>query len=205
MLRQLFDSFYRGNIEKIAKEIAKNNEGIAYIANLNGAYEEYLNQKTALKRLIKGFNEQKNDLEILLDGHKVAACITCAVTRVRLLVDTECNDESDNNYTLDRSNRLNEQLAVLSGLSCLLEYMKADGEFLCPKGTDTSATNLVFPNTNYEDRSKYIDSLIRGLYYSNIVSNVNPLLVAHIFFMIEKYHRKCVEFEDFKNQFHSEQ
>ena len=72
MLRRLFDSFYKGNIEKIAKEIAANNEGIAYVPNLNGAYEEYLNQKTALKRLIKGFNEQKDDLEILLDGHKVA-------------------------------------------------------------------------------------------------------------------------------------
>lgn len=204
MQRRLFDSFYKGNIEKIAKEIASNNEGIEYVPNLNGAYEEYLNQKTALKRLIKGFNEQKDDFEILLDGHKVAACITCAVARVRLLVDISCDDTSENNYTLDTSNRLNEQLAVLSGLSCLLEYMKADDEFLCPEGTNTSATNFIFPKTNYEDRSRYIDSLIRGLYYSNIVSNVNPLLVAHIFFMVEKYHRKCVEFEDFKNQLRKE-
>lgn len=200
MLRQLFESFYRGNIEIIAQEIADKNENITYIANLNGVYEEYLNQKTALKRIIKSVNEQTDNLEILLDGHKVAACITCAIIRVHLLVDNSCDDEGDSSYSLDKSNRLNEQLAVLSGLSCLLEYMKADDEFLCPEGMDTSKTSFIFPKTKYEDRSKYLDSLIRGLYYSNIVSNINPLLVSHIFFMIEQFHRKCIELDDLKKQ-----
>lgn len=197
MFRQLFESFYKGNIEIIAQEIAAKNESIAYIANLNGVYEEYLNQKTALKRLVKSATEQTDNL---LDGHKVAACLTCAIIRVRLLVNTHCDDEDENSYSLDKSNRLNEQLAVLSGLSCLLEYMKADDEFLCPKGTDADKTNFIFPKTKYENRSSYLDSLIRGLYYSNITSNINPLLISHIFFMLEQYHRKCVELNDLKNQ-----
>lgn len=200
MLRQLFESFYRGNIEVIAQKIAETNENIAYVSNLDGVYEEYLNQKTALKRLIKSADAKNDDSEMLLDGHKVSACITCAIIRVRLLVHTECDDdEDDNGYSLDKSNRLNEQLAVLSGLSCLLEYMKTDDEFLCRKGTDATKTSFVFPKTKYEERSRYLDSLIRGLYYSNIVSSINPLLVSHIFFMIEQYHRKCIELDDLKN------
>lgn len=78
MLRDLFESFYEGNINKSATQIVANNDGFSYIKNLDGVYEEYLNQKTALRCLIKSStdNSARKDSD-LLDGHKVSTCITC--------------------------------------------------------------------------------------------------------------------------------
>ncbi|MGN9126525.1 hypothetical protein ACTM97_08990 [Oliverpabstia intestinalis] len=196
MLRQLFESFYEGNIDKIATRVIANNEGFTYIKNLDGVYEEYLNQKTMLRYLIKSkVNNGKDENAILLDGHKVAACITCAIVKVRLIVNNHVEDSDGNIYSLDKSYRMNEQVALLSGLSCLLEYMAENKEFLYSDELDTNKTKLIFPKTHYVDRSDYLDSLVRALYYSNILSNINPLLLSHIYYMIEEYHRKSVELE----------
>lgn len=199
MLRQLFESFYEGNIEKIATQVVSANNGFSYFRNLDGVYEEYLNQKTMLRYLIKSNVDTKEENNsVLLDGHKVAACISCAIIKVRLIVNNHIEDSDDNAYSLDKSYRLNEQVALLSGLSCLLEYMADDEEFLYSEESDKSKTKLIFPKTKYEERSKYLDSLVRALYYSNTLSNINPLLLAHIYFMIEQYHRKCVELNELK-------
>lgn len=201
MLKQLFESFYNGNIEVIAKRVAGANTGFHYTRNLDGVYEEYLNQRTALRYLIKsniGSNDGNNS--ILLDGHKVAACITCAIIKVRLITASDIEDSVERSYSLDNSNRLNEQVALLCGLSCLLEYMFEEKEYLFPAAQQNhDKISLIFPQTKYHERSTYLDSLVRGLYYSNLLSTVNPLLLSHIFFMIEQYHRKCVELEDLKN------
>lgn len=198
MQRILFESFYYKIIDTIAKQVVRSNKGFEYHENLNGIYEEYLNQKTALRYLIKGNADSASDnIPILLDGHKVAACLTCAIIRVRPIICTTVDDPDSNRYMLEKSNRLNEQVAVLCGLSCLLEYMAEDKDNLLSSSNDCG-TRLIFPQTKYEDRSKYLDSLIRGLYYSNLIGNINPLLLSHIYFMIEQYHRKSVEFESYR-------
>lgn len=201
MLRQLFESFYKGNIETIARQIVEKNTGFSYHENLDGVYEEYLNQRTALRYLIKSNITTDNETtSILLDGHKVAACITCALIKVRLITNERVDDSENNAYSLEKSNRLNEQVALLCGLSCLVEYMFEDKKYLYPQSQVDNKITLLLPETKYQDRSTYLDSLVRGLYYSNLLSTINPLLLSHIFFMIEQYHRKCVEFEDFKNK-----
>lgn len=199
MQRILFESFYNKIIDNIAKRVVLSNEGFEYHSNLNGIYEEYLNQKTALRYLIKGNAETvTNDTPVLLDGHKVAACLTCAIIRVRPIICTTVDDPDDSRYLLEKSARLNEQVAVLCGLSCLLEYMAEDCNNLLLSSSNDGGTKLIFPKTKYEERSKYLDSLIRGLYYSNLIGNINPLLLSHVYFMIEQYHRKCVEFEEYQ-------
>ena len=125
----------------------------------------------------------------LLDGHKVAACITCSIIKVRLIVNSSIEDRDDEAYSLEKSFRLNEQVTLLSGISCLVEYMADNEEYLYSDELEHNKTKLFFPKTNYEDRSKYLDSLVRALYYSNTLSNINPLLLSHIYFMIEQYHR----------------
>lgn len=209
MDRELFQSFYNGTIDRIASIVIQKNSDFTYRECSDAVYEEYLNQKTALRYLIKGprecqVNKRDDDSETsgdlaLLDGHKVSACITTAIMRVRLVTYNETNDTNENVFLLETAKRLNEQIAVLCGLSCLLSYMKTDEVYLHSKNSAANITKLIFPETKYPERSSYLDSLIRGLYYSNLVSTVNPLLLAHIYFMIERYHRKCIELEEFKS------
>lgn len=197
MHRQLFEKFYKESVEKIAKQIVSDNQGFSYRCNLDGVYEEYLNQRTALRYLVKSTSVlNKENGSLLLDGHKVSSCITCAITKVRLIVNEHIDDTEKSMYSLNKSNRLNEQLAVLSGLSCLLAYMIEDKE--CLYVDEADKIELTFPQTKYPKRSEYLDSLVRGLYYSNLLSNINPLLLSHIYFMIEQYHRKSVELEKMK-------
>lgn len=199
MLWKLFEKFYTDSIETIALRTVAENDGISYQSNIRGVYEEYLNQRTALRYLIKSNavqNQESN--ELLLDGHKIAACITCALLKVRLIVSKDIDDTQEEAYSLSKSNRYNEQVAMLSGLNCLFLYMTEDTDHLVPKGETVDTFKLIYPKTKYENRSAYLDSLVRGLYYSNLISNVNPLLLSHIFFMLEQYHRKCVELIDEK-------
>lgn len=196
MIRTLFESFYNGNVDIIAKQIIKNNSDFSYNRNPDGVYEEYLNQKTFLRTLIKNSDivDMENNTHILLDGHKVSACITCAIIKVRLITNNHIEDDFDNNkYVLGKTFRLNEQVALLSGLSCLLEYMADNKKNLYIDESDNTKTRLIFPETSYEERSSYLDSLIRALHYSNVFSTVNPLLLSNIFFLIEKYHRQSIE------------
>lgn len=213
MERSLFESFYMGNIEVIAKKIIQDNLDeskqpiFLYHQNLDGIYEEYLNQKTLLRTILKGQQLNSNDdSSILLDGHKISACITCAIIKVRLITSTLIEDsevKGGKAYKLEKSYRMNEQLALLSGLSCLLEFMADNKKHLYTDSANTEKISLSFPSTFYEERSSYLDSLVRALYYSNIFSNINPLLLAHIFFHIEAFHRKSVEFEEFRRSIES--
>lgn len=208
MNRALFKSFYEGNIEAIAINLVNDNldeKGqpiFTYQPNVDGVYEEYLNQMALLRAVIKGshFKTSEED-SLLLDGHKVAACITCSIIKIRLITYKTIEDdsnESGNTYSLKIAYRMNEQLALYSGISCLLEFMMDNPEHLGLDLTSDEKLEPIFPRTHYEERSTYLDSLIRALFYTNTFSIVNPLLLANIFFMIESYHRKSVELQEFK-------
>jgi len=210
---KLFESFYTGNIECIARAICDRDSDFVYSANPHGVYEEYLNQIALFRRLlklkIKSDDNPVDNKSNLLDGHKVAACITCAITKVRLITYSKTEDIDDpddpyKKYRLDTSKRMNEQIAVLSGLSCLFEYMADDDDHLKPKSSTSEKFNLLLPETFYEkdekgEKPSYLDSLVRALYYSNTFSNINPLLLAHIFFLIESYHRQRVKSLDLES------
>jgi hypothetical protein len=182
MNKKIFRNFYEVTIRKIANTICETNENFSFVDNFDGLFAEYLNQKTLLK-----FIFEKNDL---LDRHKISACITVALMRIRLLYDRNI-DDIDNNYSLTTSSRMNEQLAFLSGLDVLVSYIKTDDK------TDDRVKEYLkngifcFPKTNYPEKSEYLDSIIRALYYSNTLSGFQTLLISNIFFLLEKYNEKC--------------
>ncbi len=61
MERALFESFYNGNIEPIARKLCENHNGFIYRENLDGVFEEYLNQRTLLRVLLKdGVNSESD-------------------------------------------------------------------------------------------------------------------------------------------------
>lgn len=201
MQRALFRSFYTENVEAIAKDIVEAMNDLSYQPNIDGLYEEYLNQKTMLKMLLK--KDQSGDGTSadasLLDGHKIAACITCSIVKVRLITSSNLEDkEPDRTYSLEKANRANEQLALLSGLSCLVAFMLDDTQNLNIPNSKCGEVSLRFPETYYPKRSDYLSSLTRALYYTNTHSCINPLLMANIYFLLDRYHRQSIELEKLK-------
>lgn len=197
MLRSLFEVFYKKGISPIANEIIEKNPSLTYHENIDGVYEEYLNQKTLLKMLLKGSPE--NEVDALLDGHKVAACMTCAIIKVRLITCSKIEDDEANiAYSLEKASRMNEQLAMFSGLNCLMRFMMENTDNLYLDSPEREIVNLTQPTTFYPERSNYWSSLIRALYYTNVCASTNPLLLANIYFLLDAFHRKSVELEKLK-------
>jgi len=191
MNRMLFERFYLGHIDRIANELQEKNSEFNYVPNLNGVYEEYLNQVAFLRLLVKKGDTDDETDDDLLDGHKVASCIVCAVVKARLITNSKIDDDSEAIYKLDRSHRLNEQFALLCGLNCLLAFMPDNKKDLL-LDTEIKKIKLFYPKTTYEKQPEYLSSLVRTLYYSNTISAMNPLLLSHIFFLLEQYHRLSV-------------
>jgi len=207
MKREHFETYYNGSIEVIAKRLCEANtdQGFSYVRNLDGVYEAYLNQWHYMRHMLK--NELMRNSDDIgnvksieqLDGHKLAACITVALTQVRLITNANVQDD-DYTYSIHSSNRLNEQMAVLCGIGYLVGYMiekESNKTSLVDIGAnDNGEVEIIWPETDYntpENPNHYIDSLIRGVYYSSVGSHTDPILLAHIYFFIEQYHRKSVE------------
>ena len=209
MERAVFQRFYDATILPLRDKICaeKEIEGIKPVDNFEGVYEEYLNQKTLLKLLLKkeGNENERNDR---LDRHKVSACITVALAKTRLISDANINDRSDDEYLLRNSNRLNEQLAFYSGMSNLIAFMADEsdddiqelknGSFYFPKANHT--VDRKDRNNQTKGEQDYRDSIIRGLYYSNTMAGIQTLMLSNIFFLLEAYHTKTCELNKIKNQ-----
>jgi len=182
MDREHFRQIYDGTICQIVDGIRKENGRIDFKDNFDGLFEEYLNQKALLKLLLEKDMEIDTTGENLLDRHKIAACITVAIMKMRLLHFNNVDDHN-NNYSLTTANRINEQLAFLSGLHIVLLFMADD-----PKMKE-KLKKFEFPETNHQSESTYLDSIIRTLYYSNTLSGFHTLLIANIFFLLEEYYK----------------
>jgi hypothetical protein len=197
MERKDFKNYFDNTVTVLAYKICEDNPEIHFTNNFDGLFEEYLNQRTLLKLLIKKIDDPPEKRN--LDRHKVAACITVAVMKTRLLYIDDI-DDINNSYSLIEASRMNEQLAFLCGLNLVISYMVADPE-IDSKIKDTLG-NFKFPKTRYEKYNenikeekyvKYIDSMIRGLYYSNVSSGFPILLLSNIFFLLEEYHKLSCE------------
>jgi hypothetical protein len=197
MERKDFKDYFDNTVTVLADKICEENPSFHFTKKFDGLYEEYLNQRTLLKLLIKKIDDPPEKRN--LDRHKVAACITIAVMKTRLLYIDDIDDVNDS-YSLGKASRMNEQLAFLCGLNLLISYMVEDPEI------DAKIKNKLgdfkFPETRYEKYNKnkeegkhkrYIDSMIRGLYYSNISSGFPILLLSNIFFLLEEYHKLSCE------------
>jgi hypothetical protein len=197
MERKDFKDYFDNTVTILADKICEENPSFHFINKFDGLFEEYLNQRTLLKLLIKKMDDPPEKRN--LDRHKVAACITVAVMKTRLLYIDDIDDVNES-YTLGKASRMNEQLAFLCGLNLLISYMLEDPDI------DTKIKDKLgdfkFPKTRYEKYNenkeegkyiRYIDSMIRGLYYTNISSGFPILLLSNIFFLLEEYHKLSCE------------
>jgi hypothetical protein len=196
MERKDFKDYFENTVAVLADKICEENPAFHFTKNFDGLFEEYLNQRTLLKLLIKKMDDPPEKQN--LDRHKVAACITVAVMKTRLIYIDDI-DDVNNSYSLGKASRMNEQLAFLCGLNLVISYMLVDSEI--DSKIKNTLGNFMFPKTRYEKYNenieegkyiKYIDSIIRGLYYTNISYGFPILLLSNIFFLLEEYHKLSV-------------
>ena len=215
MEREVFRRFYDETVAPSRDMICKGKEkeGIKAVDNFEGVYEEYLNQKTLLKLLLKkeakeaDQEAEAHDKNQRLDRHKISACITAAIVKTRLISDTHVNDRNGQEYLLRDSNRMNEQLAFYCGMSNLMAFMTDESDvnkqelenFHLPK-TNYSINHIKRIDRNGQEKGEqdYRDSIIRALYYANTVSGVQPLMLSNIFFLLEAYHSQACELNRLK-------
>jgi hypothetical protein len=210
MEREVFQRFYDATVLPLRDKMCegKEKEGIKPIDNFEGVYEEYLNQKTLLKFLLKKEGKDETDKNDRIDRHKISACVTAAIIKTRLIGDTKVNDRSTDEYLLRDSNRMNEQLAFYCGMSNLVAYMAdesddniqelKDGIFYFPK--TNHSVERIDRNHQAQGEQDYKDSIIRALYYSNTMSGIQTLMLSNIFFLLEAYHKQTCELNKIKKQ-----
>ena len=111
-----FIKFYDNVVKILGVQFEKEYEQFHFCDNPNSLYEEYLNQKTMLRIL---YEKKDGEDKTLLDRHKVCACMTVAIVKVRLLSGDIKNDSS---FALSSASRINEQLAFMSAWELFLDF-----------------------------------------------------------------------------------
>ena len=172
MNKSVFLIFYNKTVKKLGENLASSNKNFCFTNNPNSLYEEYLNQKTML-RLI--YQKKEGEEKDLLDRHKVCACMTAAIIKVRLL---SMSLDSDESYNISVMSRANEQLAFMSSWELLLGFLKARQE-------SDNSLKMKLPET-YHNNS-FLDTITRSLFMANQMNMVSTPLLANIFFLLEKY------------------
>lgn len=168
-----FIKFYKSVVKKLGVQFAREYEQFHFCDNPNSLYEEYLNQKTMLRILY----EKKDGADrALLDRHKVCACMTVAIAKVRLLSGDIQNDSS---FTLSSASRINEQLAFMSAWELFLGFIKLH------KKETNKISNYKLPDTYHNE--SFLDTVTRSLFFANQLNSLSTPLIANIFFLLEKY------------------
>ena len=103
-----FLEFYNGVVKKLGVHLENEYRQFRFCDNPDSLYEEYLNQKTILRDL---YQKKNGESKTLLDRHKVCACMTAAIIKVRLV---SGNIQTDDGFSLSAASRINEQLAFMS-------------------------------------------------------------------------------------------
>ena len=166
-----FLEFYEKVVKVIGLRLVDEHSEFSFCDNPQSLYEEYLNQKTILRVL---YEKQNTNKKSLLDRHKVCACMTAAIIKVRLL---SGSIEEDDSFSLSLASRINEQLAFMSSWELFLGFVR-----LHKKETNKE---YVLPNTYHND--SFLDTITRSLFFSNQMNSLSTPLIANIFFLLEKY------------------
>lgn len=166
-----FLEFYNHVVKKIGLQFENEYKQFHFYDNPQSLYEEYLNQKTLLRIL---YEKKDGNEKSLLDRHKVCACMTSAIIKVRLI---SGNITTDNNFTLSSSSRINEQLAFMSSWELFLGFIRLHKE--------EKDKNYKLPDT-YHNNS-FLDTFTRSLFFANQLNSLSTPLIANIFFLLEKY------------------
>ena len=168
-----FLEFYNKVVIKLGMQLEDDYEQFHFCDNPHSLYEEYLNQKTMLRVL---YEKKDGENKSLLDRHKVCACMTVAIIKVRLV---SGNIQSDNSFSLASSSRINEQLAFMSAWELFLGFVRLHRKEENPTG------NYELPDT-YHNKS-FLDTITRSLFFSNQLNALSTPLMANIFYLLEKY------------------
>lgn len=164
-----FLEFYNGVVKKLGLRLECEYKQFRFCDNPHALYEEYLNQKTILRVL---YGKKDGEEKTLLDRHKVCACMTSAIIKVRLL---SVNIDTDENYDLSYASRVNEQLAFMSAWELFLGFIRLHKE----------KENYELPDTYHND--SFLDTITRALFFTNQLNSLSTPLIANIFFLLEKY------------------
>lgn len=168
-----FMKFYDSVVKELGMQFEREYEQFHFCDNPNSLYEEYLNQKTMLRILY----EKKDGVnKTLLDRHKVCACMTVAIVKVRLL---SGNIKNDSSFALSSASWINEQLAFMSAWELFLGFVK-----LHRKETN-KVSDYKLPDTYHNE--SFLDTVTRSLFFANQLNSLSTPLIANIFFLLEKY------------------
>ena len=184
MDKEVFDLFYNSVVRQIGNRFIDEHKEFSFNDSENAVaslYEEYLNQKTILRNV---YNKKDKNHE-LLDRHKVCACITVAIIKVRPLSKKMVDDIG---YTISSATRVNEQLAFLSAWELFKGFLKSKKDRLIDGHLPST-----YHNASFED------TITRSLYFSNQLNVLSTPLIANIFFLIERYSEAVHENVDTDN------
>ena len=171
MNRTVFLDFYNVVVKTIGLRLENEYEQFHFCDNPHSLYEEYLNQKTILRIL---YQKKDGEGKTLLDRHKVCACMTASIIKVRLL---SGNIENDEKFDLSMASRVNEQLAFMSAWELFLGFIRLHKE--------ENDKQYVLPDT-YHNIS-FLDTFTRSLFFANQLNSLSTPLIANVFFLLEKY------------------
>lgn len=169
-----FLDFYNNVVKKLGLRLEDEYKQFHFCDNPHSLYEEYLNQKTILRNL---YEKRNGENKSLLDRHKVCACMTVAIIKVRLV---SGDIETDNSYSLSSATRINEQLAFMSAWELFLGFIILHKE--------EKDKNYKLPNTYHN--ASFLDTITRSLFFANQLNSLSTPLIANIFFLLEKYLEK---------------
>lgn len=175
-----FLDFYNKVVKKLGMRLEHEFQQFHFNDNPHSLYEEYLNQKSILRIL---YDKKDGEEKSLLDRHKVCACMTSAIIKVRLL---SGNIETDDGFVLSSAFRINEQLAFMSSWELFLGFIRLHRE--------EDDKNYILPDTYHND--SFLDTFTRTLFFANQLNALSTPLIANIFFLLEKY----FEVEEQKNK-----
>ena len=178
-----FLDFYNQVIKKLGIRFEKEYPRFKFKDSPDSVYEEYLNQKTLLRIL---YGKDQKEEHPLLDRHKVCACMTAAIIKVRLL---SGDIKSDDGFSLSAASRVNEQLAFMSAWELFLGFLRLHNE---------KDQEYELPITYHND--SFLDTITRSLFFANQLNGLSTPLIANIFYLLEKY---C-EIENKKNKLEME-
>ena len=175
MRREDFYDFYENTIKRHAQLFLENNKGYCFHESADRIYEEYLNQKTLMRLVL-----EKNNINQLLDRHKVCAAMTVAILKCRPITCESIND-ADGSFRLSDACTINEQLAFYSSWSLMIGFIQASSANMEKK-------KFVLPPTTHNNN--FVNTFTRSLFVANVQNSLSPELLANIYFLLESYNLK---------------
>ena len=184
MKREVFYKLYEHIIKPSADNLLALGQ-FEFIGNVESLYCSYQEQKTYYRFLCNKNVYNEMNRSDLLDRHKVCACLLAAINNVNLL---GCVGKEDEPNDIQALNKINVQLSILVSLKLLGLFI------ICDENIDNDYKKYFMMNMKYRfpevssNEEAYEDCLIRSIAISKYTNHLDLPLIAHILFLLEKYH-----------------